>query len=131
MTDTEAERQLRELFTRLRDEDRARAPSLEATLAAASRRRRPPRRRTVMRAVAAAAAVVAIALGHEHRQATTRRERALAEAHRRARTGHGWNAPTDFLLDTPGSRLLRTVPSVGTASWPRPSSPTSRPRSAS
>lgn len=26
-----------------------------------------------------------------------------------------WNAPTDFLLETPGRELLRTVPAVGVA----------------
>lgn len=122
MTDMESERDLRELFTRLREEDRVRTPSFDATVAALARRRRP-RPRWALRVAAAAAAVAAITLAYEQRQAAVRRELARAEARHRVLARPGWTAPTDFLLNTPGSRLLRTVPSFGSG-WVRPSSTT-------
>jgi hypothetical protein len=123
MTDMDNERDLRELFSRLREEERARAPSYHTTIAAlAQRRRRRPR--WAIRLAAAAAAVVTITVAYEYRQAAVRRERARAEVRHRLLARPGWAAPTDFLLDTPGSRLLNTVPSFGSASWIRPSSTT-------
>jgi hypothetical protein len=120
MTDIEKDGDLRELFARLREEEGARAPSFHVTVAALARRRRL-RPRWALRVAAAAAAVVVITLAYEHRQAVVRRERARS----------GWAAPTDFLLDTPGSRLLRTVPTFGSASWIRTSSTTPRTRNPS
>jgi hypothetical protein len=120
MTDVENDRDLRELFARLREQERARAPSFHATVAAlAQRRRLGPK--WALRVAAAAAAVVVITLAYEHRQAAVRRERARS----------GWAAPTDFLLDTPGSRLLRTVPTFGSTSWIRSRSTTPRTRNPS
>ena len=121
MTETERARDLRELFARLRAEDWARTPSFHATVAALGQRRRR-RPGWTRRVAAAAAAVVVIALGYELRQSAVRRERARAEVRRPLLARPGWIAPTDFLLNTPGSRLLRTVPTFGSGSWIRPSS---------
>jgi hypothetical protein len=121
MTDMENELDLRERFARLRGEDHALTPSYHMTVAAlAQRRRRRPR--WAIRLAAAAAAVVAITVAHQYRQAAVRRERTLAEARHRLLARPGWTAPTDFLLNTPGSRLLRTVPSFGSERWIRTSS---------
>ena len=121
MTENENERDLRQRFARLREEDRARTPPFPATVAALEQRRRL-RPRWAIRVAAAAAAIFALTLAYEHRQAVVRRERALAEARHRVLAQPGWAAPTDFLLNTPGSPLLRTVPSFGSGRWIRPSS---------
>ena len=130
MSDIDTERGLRELFDRLREEDRARTPSFDATVAALAQRRRL-RPRWALRMAAAAAAVAVITLAYEQRQATVRRDRARAEARRSVLPAPGWTAPTDFLLNTPGSRLLRTVPSFGAASWITTSSTNLRTRNPS
>ena len=97
------DRDLRALFARLREEDRARVPSFRPPQPG-----KVPRRRSVGR-VLVAAAVILIAL-------------VLAWPDRRPPTIAGqvvdlgvvaWQSPTDFLLITPGSELLRTVPAVG------------------
>lgn len=130
MTENRNEHELRELFTRLKEDDRARAPTFEATVAALARRQRP-RPRWALRLAAAAAAIVTMTLAYELRQAAERRERAHADTRHRVLARPGWAAPTDFLLNTPGSRLLRTVPSFGSGSWVRTSSTTLRERNAS
>jgi hypothetical protein len=124
MTDMENDRDLRERFARLREEDRARTPSYHTTVAALAQRRRRRRPRWAIRLAAAAAAVVTITVAHQYRQAAVRRERARAEVRHRLPARPSWAAPTDFLLNTPGSRLLNTVPSFGSASWIRPGSTT-------
>jgi hypothetical protein len=121
---------LPELFARLREEDRARAPSFQATIAAGARRRRLPPK-WVVRAVAAAAAVVVITFAYEYRQTAARRERARAELRHRVIARSGWATPTDFLLNTPGTPLLRTLPSFGSGRWTRPSSTNLRTRNPS
>ena len=117
MTDIETERDLRELFARRREMDRSRTPPFEATLAAARRHRVRPR--WTLRVAAAAAAIILITFAYEQRQSAARHERTLAEIRHRVLAGTGWPAPTDFLLDTPGSPLLRTVPTFGSATWMR------------
>jgi hypothetical protein len=119
MTETKRERDLRELFARLREEDRARTPPFYASVVARAQQRRP-RSGWALRAAVAAAAVLVIALGYELRQTAVRRERARAEVRRPLLARPGWAAPTDFLLNTPGSRLLHTVPTFGSGSWIRP-----------
>ena len=97
------DRELRKLFAQLKGEDRARTPSFRAPAM-----RVAPRRRPIVR-VALAAAIVVIAV-------------VLARPDQTPRIMAGpavdlgttaWRSPTDFLLNTPGSELLRSVPSVG------------------
>ena len=98
------DRDLRERFARLKREDRTHVPPFRAP-----RAREAPRWGRLGQ-FAAAAAVVLIAL-------------VLARPDRTppAITGRGsidlstvaWKSPTDFLLLTPGSELMRTVPAVG------------------
>jgi hypothetical protein len=96
------DRDLRELFTQLRREDRARVPSFQAPAPRVSRWMRAPR-------LAAAAAIILIALVLA-RPDRARRNLPLQVVDLGAAT---WRSPTDFLLVTPGSELLRTVPAVG------------------
>lgn len=112
MSDNETDRDLREAFARLRREER------EHVVPAMSRAR-PPRIGVSgwtwrLRPLRVAAAVVVIAGGamlfanrlqHGARMRTPV-DRAFLTAER-------WTSPTDFLLDTPGSELLSTVPSFG------------------
>jgi len=96
------DRELRELFARLREEDRARIPSFRAPAA-----REAPRWMWAPR-IAAAAAIVLITLvlaWPDRPQSVTLHGVDLGAA--------AWQSPTDFLLITPGSELLRTVPAVG------------------
>ena len=96
---------LRDLFHRLREEDLSRVPSPrsrgeEPALSERSESKGAPKGR--MRGWAIAfLALIAIAIGVIH--------------HRRPPvTGSivTWKAPTDFLLRTPGSELLSTVPQI-------------------
>ena len=97
------DRDLRARFEQLREEDRTRVPAFRAPQPG-----KAPQRWSV-RPVAAAAAVILIALVLAW---PTRRPPAVG------RQGVdlsvvAWQSPTDFLLITPGSELLRTVPAVG------------------
>ena len=62
----------------------------------------------VLAAIAAAVAVFVI--GALVRQGPTRPDVALLDVDLGATT---WSSPTDFLLSTPGSDLMRMVPAVG------------------
>ena len=95
------DRPLRELFARLKQEDRARTPSF-----------RTPARRVRTRpvwvprvAIAAAIALVAIVLARPDHPSRNVPVVDLGAA--------TWRSPTDFLLVTPGSDLMRTVPAFG------------------
>jgi hypothetical protein len=110
---SENDRRLREAFASLRREEQAHAPPLERVLA-----RRPSSRRVVAApayALAAAVAVVAVVAALALRPPRPEPAMSLAE----------WTEPTAFLLRTPGSDLLTTVPQFA-----RPS-PMNPPRSPS
>ena len=100
------ERELRERFARLRNEEGGAAPAFAALLRRPVRQsRRAPGPRMVRWALAAAAvAVVAVGLSRFRRPAP----------------GYGvdlastsWHGPTDFLLVFPEDASLRTVPRLG------------------
>ncbi|MFQ6046620.1 MAG: hypothetical protein ACE5PT_09760 [Gemmatimonadales bacterium] len=95
---------LRGRFQALRQEDTARAAPFTAP------RPRPSRAGgvRVWAAAAAAAAVLAAVLWALDRGGGGDRLAIDLSA-------TAWQAPTDFLLETPGRDLLRTVPRVGTA----------------
>ena len=95
------DRSLRELFARLKHEDRARTPPF-----------RTPERRVRTRpvwlprvAIAAAIALIAIVLTRPDHPSRNVPVIDLGAA--------TWHSPTDFLLVTPGSDLMRTVPAFG------------------
>jgi hypothetical protein len=102
------DRELRELFARLRQEDRARIPSFRAPAT------REAPRWTWSARITVAAAIVLIALV----LARPDRDPRNTSLHVVDLGAGAWRSPTDFLLITPGSELLRTVPAVGSpADW--------------
>ena len=97
------DQELRKLFARLKDEDRGRTPSFRAPALRVAPGWRPLAR------VALAAAVVVIAVVLARPDQTPR-----MTVHPAVYLGTtAWRSPTDFLLSTPGSELLRSVPAVG------------------
>ena len=110
------DRELRQHFAQLKEEDRARVPAFRAPAV-----RAVPRWRPVVR-VALAAAIVIIAI-------------VLARPDQTPRIMAGpivdlgataWHSPTDFLLTTPGSKFLRSVPAVGSPDGWTPIDPRGR-----
>jgi hypothetical protein len=92
---------LRELFARLKHEEGARIPAF-----------RTPERRVRDRsvwvprlAIAAVVALIAIVLARPDRPSPNMAGVDLGAT--------AWRSPTDFLLATPGSDLMRTVPALG------------------
>ncbi len=101
---------LHEAFRALRRAAEAAAPDFRDTLAGLARRRATvarARRRFGMLAVAAAAVVLAV-LGVTRFGGLGSRAAIVDLASTR------WEAPTDFLLRTPGAELLRAVPTFTT-----------------
>lgn len=97
---------LRALFQHDRRVDAAHAPAFDRTLAGARRRSWRPRRPLLVPAVAAAAlGVIAAGVGVWLRAGRSPTLVSLAAAQ--------WDAPTDFLLETPGAELLRVTPQLG------------------
>ncbi len=105
MTD-DRDRALHELFGALRGEAAAGAPEFHDALTGVARRRERIRRaRRRMAGITAAVAATAVALVILAWPITGGKRIALVDL---ATTR--WEAPTDFLLRTPGAELLRTVP---------------------
>lgn len=111
MTDDEA---FRRVFNSLRAEDVLRAPSFDAIVTRRARPVRPLRLGLALSTLIVLLAVIALEVGR----------RPITGSHRDSSPFIlAWTAPTDFLLDTPGSQLMRNVPQIGNASVPaaRPS----------
>ena len=110
MTAPGDDRDLREMFDALRDEDANRTPAFGALLAEA-RVRQAPRPRAVRRlALAAGVAGVAIAAILVFRPAS--REISDDEALAMAQTLASWSAPTDTLASLSGVQIPGTVPGL-------------------
>lgn len=114
MTHPSDDRDLREVFDRLRNAEQHALPAFSSLA------RRAPRKRESWRlhrpAAAALVTVVAVVIVATTatvrgvwRQVGQRQESDLD----REFSGSLWRAPTDFLLLTPGHELLRTVPVIG------------------
>ncbi len=103
---TDDDRELRELFARLKQDDRAHIPSFRAP-APATATRLPM---LPFQLIAVAAAVVLVAIATLMRQDGDPGNRAIVPVDLRT---VAWTSPTDFLLSTPGSDLIRTVPAIG------------------
>ncbi len=97
------DRELREMFARLRRQDHARVPPFRLPAA------RPVSPWAMPMKVAAAAAVILVAVVLAIPDSGERQPPVqlvdLGDA--------AWHSPTDFLLITPGSELLRTMPPIG------------------
>ncbi len=115
MTHRDPDRELRELFSRMRDEDGAHLPPFKSATVEPARSRRLIH--LAVLGAAAAAVVVATLTLSDYRRGAAERERTRTELQRRVFAGTAWTSPTDFLLDTPTSELLRTVPTFGSARW--------------
>ena len=128
MRQDDDDRDLRARFAALREADQAAAAPFDTLLGAAERRQR--RHSLAPRVAAIAAALVLIAGGAlsivDHHRRMSQRAPATALVRLDLRSTW-WRAPTDFLLDTPGDRLLRTVPALGSADdWNLPPAHTPR-----
>lgn len=103
-----SDRDLQDLFRRLRDAESGLAPHYGVLL---KRRRRMGVRRPAGRLALAAAAAAFIAV-------------VAIYSTRSGRVGNShfatlaWRSPTDFLLDTPGHDLLSSVPTLATGAAP-------------
>lgn len=98
---SDEDRDLRDRFARLKREDRSIVPTFRAPMAS----ERPRPRWPVPTAIAAAIVLIAFLIARPDRPSETSLHVDLGSA--------SWRSPTDFLLDTPGSDMLRRVPAVG------------------
>ena len=99
------ENELRQDFQRLRDADRERVPAFAHTYVRARERRRlrvTPRLRPLMIGAAAAVLIVTVWMAGTRAFSHSVSTPAIAT----------WRAPTDVLLDTPGSELLGAMPAL-------------------
>lgn len=100
------ESELRRRFAQLRDADRERVPSFAQTYQRARARRSRSavsRVRPLMIGAAAAVVIAAVWLAHGRSITPSAFTPAIAT----------WRAPTDALLETPGSELLGAMPALG------------------
>ena len=100
------ENDLSRRFSRLRDVDRAQAPTFAQTYQRARARQRwsaAPRGSRLVIGAAAAIVIAAIWLGHARSTSPTVAAPAITT----------WRAPTDVFLWTPGSELLGAMPALG------------------
>jgi hypothetical protein len=113
MAGSGGERGLRERFGSLRAELSAVTPAFNVV---ANRPRPAKRARWELAAAAVAAAALVLWVTGVNRDATTETGLDLSTT--------AWIAPTDFLLDTPGRDLLRTLPEINVAAYvPQPITP--------
>src|SRR5258708_2211330 len=98
------DKDLRDRFAALRREDEAQAPDFVVLTA----RRRP---QSVGKFIVVGACVVAIVGGVFLLRPIPRKPAQVSGGNIASITD--WKAPTDFLLETPGRELLRTVPVIG------------------
>jgi hypothetical protein len=98
---------LRARFTELRREEEARAPEFAFPPRTwAEQGRRWPAGKLIAGAVCLVTMAAAVFLLRIAPQAPDRNRHTVASITE-------WRSPTDFLLQTPGRELLRTVPSIG------------------
>jgi hypothetical protein len=99
------EKELRRQFTELRDVDKDRAPAFAQVYRRARARaslRRTPRVRPLVLAAAAVVVIAALSLAYGRSTTPSTTTPAIAT----------WRAPTDVLLQTPGSELLGVMPAL-------------------
>ena len=99
------ENELRRQFMELREADKERAPAFAQTYGRARVRaslRRTPRLRPLVLAAAAVVVIAALSLAYGRSTTPSTTTPAIAT----------WRAPTDVLLQTPGSELLGVMPAL-------------------
>lgn len=97
--------ELRRRFTELREADRDRAPAFAQIYGRARARaslRRTPHIRPLVLAAAAVVVIAALSLAYGRSNTSSTTTPAIAT----------WRAPTDVLLQTPGSELLGVMPAL-------------------
>jgi hypothetical protein len=97
--------ELRRQFAELRKADKDRAPAFAQIYGRARARaslRRTPRPRPLLLAAAAVVVIVALSLAYGRSTTPSTTTPAIAT----------WRAPTDILLQTPGSELLGVMPAL-------------------
>jgi hypothetical protein len=99
---------LRERFAALRQEEAAQTPEFDLHRVPARERRRRLSPARIFAVTACVAVAVSVALWL--RPASSRQQ---PEPGSPVVSITEWKAPTDFLLETPGRDLLRTVPAIG------------------
>jgi hypothetical protein len=102
------ENELRRRFEELREADNYRAPGFPQTYGRARARgalRRTSLRRQLVIGAAAAVAIAALTLAYGRSFSPSAATPVIAT----------WRAPTDVLLQTPGSELLSEMPALGTS----------------
>jgi hypothetical protein len=131
MSDRQQDPELRARFAELRRQDASRAPAFAEVMARAheevARESGLPRRRpsiVTLRRIGwagglAAAAALVLLMANPRARSEDAFERAVRTFQTDPALG-AWRSPTDGLLDLPGSRLISTIPSIGTGA---PSSP--------
>jgi hypothetical protein len=100
------ENEVRRQFTELRDADKDRAPAFAQVYRRARARaslRRTPRVRPLVLAAAAVVVIAALSLAYGRSTTPSTTTPSIAT----------WRAPTDVLLQTPGSELLGEMPALG------------------
>ena len=98
---------IRHWFERLKQDDARTAPSFSSSWRSAESRVKRPG--SVRFRLAAIAAVIVLAAAGAWIVLKQRPARPIATVAQLSQ----WRAPTDFLLETPGSQLLRTIPRFG------------------
>jgi hypothetical protein len=98
------DKDLRERFATLRREEETQAPDF--VVLTARRRRRPVRKFVIIAACVVAILAAALLLRPVPRKPEQGAGGNIASITK-------WKAPTDFLLETPGRELLRSVPTIG------------------
>ena len=101
--DDDTDRELRDAFARLRADERPGAGSFRVPVRATRRARPRALVPLLLSSLALVSVVVLRSLG----------ERADQPLPQRLPPASSWEAPTDFLLETPGRELLRTIPPIG------------------
>ena len=99
---------LRDRFAALRREEEPQAPEFAALLPGMAGRSRRRDGRRILGATALVIIAAAVILWLRPAPPATRQEPG-----RPAASLTQWRAPTDFLLETPGRDMLRTVPAIG------------------
>ncbi len=116
MSDRWDDRDLRELFQLMRDDDAAATPPFQRFLHV-SRHPRPTRWAPAA-GLAAAAMIAAIVFVATRRDGTISSDEAIAQA----KSLSSWTAPTDAWLKLPGLEIPSSVPSLSLSSVPLPES---------